>query len=60
MSESWTEADIARLNPGRVTRIRELLTAALAPQSLVVNDDIALARHVGAAGGNSVDHRRGR
>ena len=48
MSEAWTEADIARLNPGRVTRIRELLTAALAPQSLEVNDDSH--KHAGHAG----------
>ena len=52
MSSAWTEADIARLNPGRVTRIRELLNAALAPQSLVVNDDSHKhAGHAGARGG---------
>ena len=52
MSEAWTEADIARLNPGRVTRIRELLTAALSPQSLEVNDDSHThAGHAGARGG---------
>jgi len=51
MSEAWTEADIARLNPGRVTRIRELLTAALAPQSLEVNDDSH--KHAGHAGARS-------
>ena len=52
MSSAWTEADIARLNPGRVTRIRELLNAALAPQSLEVNDDSHKhAGHAGARGG---------
>jgi len=52
MSEAWTEADIARLNPGRVERIRELLTTALAPQLLVVNDDSHKhAGHAGARGG---------
>lgn len=52
MTESWTEADIARLNPGRVARIRELLTSALTPQSLVVNDDSHKhAGHAGARGG---------
>jgi BolA family transcriptional regulator, general stress-responsive regulator len=52
MSAAWTEADIARLNPGRVARIRDLLTAALAPQSLVVNDDSHKhAGHAGARGG---------
>lgn len=52
MSATWTEADIARLNPGRVARIRELLTAALAPQLLVVNDDSHKhAGHAGARGG---------
>ena len=52
MTSAWTEADIARLNPGRVTRIRELLNAALAPQSLVVNDDSHKhAGHAGARGG---------
>lgn len=52
MSADWTEADIVRLNPGRVVRIRELLTAALAPQSLEVNDDSHKhAGHAGARGG---------
>ena len=52
MSSAWTEADIARLNPGRVTRIRGLLNAALAPQSLEVNDDSHKhAGHAGARGG---------
>lgn len=52
MSADWTEADIVRLNPGRVVRIRELLTAALAPHSLEVNDDSHKhAGHAGARGG---------
>lgn len=52
MSTGWTEADIPRLNPGRVVRIRELLTAALAPQSLAVDDDSHKhAGHGGARGG---------
>lgn len=52
MTEAWTEADIARLNPGRVARIRELLTSALTPQSLVVDDDSHKhAGHAGARGG---------
>jgi BolA protein len=52
MSTGWTEADIPRLNPGRVVRIRELLTAALAPKSLAVDDDSHKhAGHGGARGG---------
>ena len=52
MSDAWTEADIARLNPGRVVRIRELLTSALAPHSLEVSDDSHKhAGHAGARGG---------
>lgn len=51
MSE-WTEADIARLNPGRVSRIRTLLEEALAPVSLeVVDDSHRHAGHAGARGG---------
>ncbi len=34
MSGSWSEADIPRLNPARVERIRALLTEALAPLAL--------------------------
>lgn len=52
MSAAWTEADIPQLNPQRVARIRELLTAALAPQSLAVDDDSHKhAGHAGARGG---------
>ena len=52
MSAGWTEADIPRLNPQRVERMRELLTAALAPQSLEVTDDSHKhAGHAGARGG---------
>ena len=49
---NWTEADIPRLNPERVERIRSLLAAALAPQSLTVSDDSHKhAGHAGARGG---------
>ncbi|MDQ3159962.1 MAG: BolA family transcriptional regulator [Pseudomonadota bacterium] len=48
MSDAWTEADIPRLNPARVTRIRELLTEALAPVVLEVSDDSH--KHAGHAG----------
>lgn len=52
MSETWTEADIPRLNPARVARIRERLTEAFAPVSLEVNDDSHKhAGHAGARGG---------
>lgn len=52
MSAAWTEADIPRLNPQRVARIRDLLTAALSPLSLEVNDDSHKhAGHAGASGG---------
>ena len=48
----WTEADIPALNPGRVARIRELLTAALQPDFLEVTDDSHKhAGHAGARGG---------
>ncbi|MEG2941109.1 MAG: BolA family protein [Thermomonas sp.] len=47
-----TEADIPQLNPERVSRIRELLTSALEPESLVVTDDSHKhAGHAGARGG---------
>ena len=39
MTAGWSEADIPRLNPQRVERMRTLLTEALAPQSLDVQDD---------------------
>ena len=52
MTDGWTEADIPRLNPQRVERIRALLTEALAPQSLDVADDSHKhAGHGGARGG---------
>ncbi len=52
MSAAWTETDIPRLNPGRVTRIREYLTKALVPVALEVNDDSHKhAGHSGARGG---------
>ena len=52
MSAAWTEADIPRLNPERVERIRGLLAAALSPQSLIVTDDSHKhAGHAGARGG---------
>lgn len=44
----WTEADIPRLNPARVERIRGLLEAALAPTRLEITDDSH--RHTGHAG----------
>jgi len=52
MSAAWTEADIPRLNPQRVARIRDLLSAALAPLSLeVVDDSHKHAGHAGARAG---------
>ena len=52
MSAAWTEADLPRLNPQRVERIRALLTEALAPHSLDVADDSHKhAGHAGARGG---------
>ncbi len=48
MSEAWTEADIPRLNPERVQRIRQRLTEVLAPVLLEVNDDSH--KHAGHAG----------
>lgn len=52
MTAGWTEADLPRLNPLRVERIRALLTEALAPQSLeVVDDSHKHAGHAGARGG---------
>jgi BolA protein len=48
----WTEADIARLNPGRLVRIHALLQDALSPESLeVVDDSHKHAGHAGARGG---------
>ncbi|WP_374558268.1 BolA family protein [Thermomonas sp.] len=52
MTTGWTEADIPRLNPERVERIRTLLAQALAPVSLEVHDDSHRhAGHAGARGG---------
>ncbi len=52
MSADWTEADLPRLNPARVERIRDLLQAALAPVALQVSDDSHRhAGHAGARGG---------
>ena len=47
----WTEADIPRLNPARIERMRELLTEALAPRHLAISDDSH--RHTGHAGARS-------
>ena len=50
--QGWTEADIPRLNPERVARIRSLLAAALAPTHLEVADESHKhAGHAGARGG---------
>lgn len=52
MTDGWTEADIPRLNPARVERIRTLLQAALDPLVLdVVDDSHRHAGHAGARGG---------
>ena len=52
MSGDWTEADIPRLNPERVERIRALLAEALDPVLLEVTDDSHKhAGHAGARGG---------
>ena len=44
-----TAADIPRLNPERMTRMRGLLEAAFAPQLLEIEDDSH--RHAGHSGG---------
>ena len=50
--QDWTEADIPRLNPERVERIRALLSEALAPGHIEVTDDSHKhAGHAGARGG---------
>ena len=50
--QGWTEADIPRLNPERVERIRSLLMDALAPDAIEVTDDSHKhAGHAGARGG---------
>ena len=46
---SYSEADIPRLNPGRIERMRELLTAEFEPVELVINDDSH--KHAGHGGG---------
>lgn len=52
MSGNWSEADIPRLNPVRVERMRGLLAEALSPQSLDIGDDSHKhAGHAGARGG---------
>lgn len=52
MSSAHSEADIPRLNPERVARIRALLAAALAPEFIHVTDDSHQhAGHAGARGG---------
>ena len=52
MSGGWTEADIPRLNPARVQRMRVLLTEALAPARLeIIDDSHKHAGHAGARGG---------
>lgn len=51
MSEAWTEADIPRLNPERVERMRQRITAALSPVSLEIGDDSH--KHAGHAGARS-------
>ena len=48
MNGGWTEADIPRLNPQRVERIRALLVEALDPAAIEVVDDSH--KHVGHAG----------
>ena len=44
-----TEADIPRLNPARIERMRELLTDAFWPVELVITDDSH--KHAGHGGG---------
>ena len=52
MSGGWTEADIPRLNPQRVERIRALLVEALDPAAIeVINDSHKHVGHAGARGG---------
>jgi BolA protein len=52
VSSAHSEADIRRLNPERVARIRALLVAALAPEFIHVADDSHQhAGHAGARGG---------
>ena len=52
MNGGWTEADIPRLNPQRVERIRALLVEALDPAAIeVVDDSHTHVGHAGARGG---------
>ena len=44
-----TEADIPRLNPGRIARMHELLAAAFEPVELLISDDSH--KHAGHGGG---------
>lgn len=46
---SYTEADIPRLNPIRIAKMRERLTAAFAPLELDIRDDSH--KHAGHGGG---------
>ena len=49
---SYSEADIPRLNPGRIERMRGLLTAAFDPVELAITDDSHKhAGHEGARDG---------
>ena len=49
---NYTEADIPSLNPGRIIRMRERLTAAFDPVELDISDDSHKhAGHAGARGG---------
>ena len=51
-SPGWTEADIPRLNPARIERMRALLAEALHPERLeVIDDSHRHAGHAGARGG---------
>ena len=50
--QGWTEADIPRLNPARIERMRALLQEALQPERLEIADDSHRhAGHAGARGG---------
>lgn len=50
--QGWTEADIPRLNPARIERMRALLAEALHPERLeVIDDSHRHAGHAGARGG---------
>lgn len=52
MSAAHTDADIPRLNPQRIERMRAMLERALAPTSLhIVDDSHKHAGHAGARDG---------